>query len=149
MALCLGLMIDESPMKYLEITAQDRLLVQAAIEVITKNYREERHVVGAAVLCASGKSYAGVNVESCGYGPCAEPIAIGTAISQGEREFLTIVAVGGWSVTYPLLPPCGNCRQLLWDYAPKAAVLLDKDGALIKVSIADLMPLAFRNFYDT
>jgi len=67
-------------MKYLAITAQDRLLVQAAIEVIAKNYREERHTVGAAVLCSSGKTYAGVNVESCGYGPCAEPIALGTAI---------------------------------------------------------------------
>lgn len=135
-------------MKYLEITAQDRLLVEAAMEVIARNYREERHTVGAAVLCSSGKTYAGVNVESCGYGPCAEPIAIGTAISQGEREFLTIVAVGGWNADYPLLPPCGNCRQLLWDYAPNARVLLDKDGDLIKVSIGDLMPLAYRNFYD-
>jgi len=134
--------------KYLEITAQDRLLVEAAMEVIARNYREERHTVGAAVLCSSGKTYAGVNVESCGYGPCAEPIAIGTAISQGEREFLTIVAVGGWNADYPLLPPCGNCRQLLWDYAPNARVLLDKDGDLIKVSIGDLMPLAYRNFYD-
>jgi cytidine deaminase len=135
-------------MRYLEITPQDRLLVQAAIEVVARNYREERHTVGAAVFCASGKTYAGVNVESCGYGPCAEPIAIGTAISQGEREFMTIVAVGGWNSSYPLLPPCGNCRQLLWDYAPEAAVLLDKDGLLVKLAIGDLMPLAYRNFYD-
>ena len=135
-------------MKYFEITSQDRLLIQAAIEVIAKNFREERHTVGAAVLCASGKIYAGVNVESCGYGPCAEPIAIGTAISQGEREFMTIVAVGGWNASYPLLPPCGNCRQLLWDYASDAMILLDKEGTLIKVGIGDLMPLAYRNFYD-
>ncbi len=135
-------------MKYLEITAQDHLLIQAAIEVIAKNFRDERHTVGAAVLCSSGKIYTGVNVDSCGYGPCAEPIAIGTAISHGEREFITIVAVGGWNSSYPLLPPCGNCRQLLWDYAPKAMVLLDKDGKLIKVGIGDLIPLAYRNFYD-
>ena len=136
-------------MKYLAITAQDRLLVQAAIEVIAKNYREERHTVGAAVLCSSGKTYAGVNVESCGYGPCAEPIALGTAISQREREFVTIVAVGGWNASFPLLPPCGNCRQLMWDYAPEARVLLEKDGTLIKVGIGDLLPLAYRNFYDS
>jgi cytidine deaminase len=135
-------------MKYLEITSQDRLLVQAASEVIAKNYREERHTVGAAVLCSSGKIYAGVNVESCGYGPCAEPIAIGTALSQGERECVTIAAVGGWNANYPLLPPCGNCRQLRWDYAPPATVLLDKAGTLIQVGISDLMPLAYRNFYD-
>jgi len=135
-------------MKYIEINAQDHLLVQAAIEVITKNYREERHTVGAAVLCSSGKIYAGVNVESCGFGPCAEPIAIGAAISHGEREFITIVAVGGSNSNYPLLPPCGNCRQLLWDYAPEVMVLLHKDGRLIKVGIGDLIPLAYRNFYD-
>ncbi len=74
-------------MKYLEITEKDRQLVQAAVEVVTKHYREERHTVGAAVLCASGKIYTGVNVESVGYGPCAEPIAIGAAFSSGEKEF--------------------------------------------------------------
>jgi cytidine deaminase len=135
-------------MKTIAITAQDHLLVQAAIEVISRNFREERHTVGAAVLCASGKIYAGVNVESCGYGPCAEPIALGMAISQGERKFVTIVAVGGANASYPLLPPCGNCRQMLWDYAPEAMVLLDKEGTLIKVAIGELIPLAFRNFYD-
>lgn len=135
-------------MNYLEITSPDHQLVQAAIDVIRRNFRDERHTVGAAVLCSSGKTYAGVNVESCGYGPCAEPIAIGMAISQGEREFTTIVAIGGWDTRYPLLSPCGNCRQLLWDYSPQVMVLLQKDDKLIKVRIGDLLPLAYRNFYD-
>lgn len=136
------------PMKYIEITSQDQQLVQAAIDVISQNFRDERHTVGAAVQCGSGKIYTGVNVESCGYGPCAEPVAIGAAVSHGEKVFATIVAVGGWDTRYPLLSPCGNCRQLLWDYAPEARVLLQKDGRLIKVSIGDLLPLAYRNFYD-
>ncbi|OGO07745.1 MAG: hypothetical protein A3K46_06760 [Chloroflexi bacterium RBG_13_60_9] len=135
-------------MNYLEITSQDEQLVQAAINVLARNYREERHTVGAAVLCSSGNIYSGVNVESCGYGPCAEPIAIGAAVSRGEREFATMVAVGGGDADYPVIPPCGNCRQLLWDYAPHAAVLLNKNGALIKVSIRDLLPMAYKNFYD-
>ena len=135
-------------MKYLEITPQDHRLVQAAIDVIRQNFRDERHTVGAAVLCSSGKIYTGVNVESCGYGPCAEPIAIGAAISQGEKEFTTIVAVGGWDTRYPPLPPCGNCRQLIWDYEREAMVLLEKEGKLIKVKIGDLLPFAYQNFYD-
>jgi cytidine deaminase len=135
-------------MKYFDITSTDRLLVQAAIEVLSRNYREERHTVGAAVLCPSGKIYVGVNVESCGYGPCAEPIAIGTAITQGERDFATIVAVGGGNADNSVMPPCGNCRQLIWDYAPKAAILLNKNGNLIKVGIVDLLPMAYKNFYD-
>ena len=135
-------------MKYLEITSQDHQLVQAAMDVIGKNFRDERHTVGAAVLCSSGRIYVGVKVESGGYGPGAEPIAIGTAIRQGEREFTTIVAVGGWNTSYPLLPPCGNCRQMLWDYAPEAMVILEQDGKLITVKINDLLPLAYQNFYD-
>lgn len=135
-------------MKYFEITPQDHELIQAAVDVVGQNFRDERHTVGAAVLCASGKIYAGVNVEACGYGPCAEPIAIGTAISRGERQFITMVAVGGWDTRYPLLPPCGNCRQLLWDYAPEAMVILQKEGKMIKVGIGDLLPLAYRMFYD-
>jgi cytidine deaminase len=139
---------DGFSMKHLEITERDQQLVQTAIDVVSRNFRDERHTVGAALLCPSGKIYAAVNVEACGYGPCAEPIAVGMAISQGEREFTTIVAVGGWDTRHPLLPPCGNCRQLLWDYAPGMSVLLHKEGKLIKVGIADLLPLAYRNFYD-
>jgi len=135
-------------MNYLEVTSKDKQLVQAAIDVLARNYREERHTVGAAVLCGSGNVYAGVNVESCGYGPCAEPIAIGAAVSQGEREFETMVAVGGGGADNPVIPPCGNCRQLLWDYAPHAAVLLNKNGALIKIGIRDLLPMAYQNFYE-
>lgn len=135
-------------MKYLELTSSDEALVAAAIQVIRRAFRDERHTVGAAVLGASGRIHVGVNVESCGYGPCAEPIAIGAAISQGERGFSTVVAVGGWDTRYPVLPPCGNCRQLVWDYAPEAAILLHKNGQLIKVGIRDLLPLAYRNFYD-
>ena len=135
-------------MNFLEITPQDHQLVQAAIDVIRIGYREERHSVGAAVLCSSGKIYTGVNVESVGFGPSAEPIAIGAAFSQADRELVTMVAVGGWNQRYPLLPPCGNCRQLLWDYAPDAAVILEKDGKMIKVKIGDLLPLAYRFFYE-
>jgi cytidine deaminase len=136
-------------MKYLEILPQDQQLVQAAINVISRAFREERHTVGAAVLCPSGKIYTGVNVESCGYGPCAEPIAIGAAISQGEKRFTTIAAVGGWNTRFPLLPPCGNCRQLIWDYEREAMVILEKDGKLVKVGIGDLLPSAYQFFYDS
>lgn len=135
-------------MEYIEIEAGDRRLIEAAVDVIRKNYRKERHTVGAAVLCASGKIYSGVNVDSCGYGPCAEPIAIGTAISNGEREFLTIVAVGAANKDYPVLSPCGNCRQFLLDYAPDAMVILERDGRLVKARVRDLLPAPYLNFDD-
>ena len=135
-------------MKYHEIDAQDQELIEAATGVIRRNYREGRHSVGAAVRGASGRIYTGVNVESCGYGPCAEPVAIGAAISNGEREFLSIVAVAARDEGYRLLSPCGNCRQLLVDYAPQAVVILERRGAPAKTAAADLLPAAYSYFDD-
>lgn len=135
-------------MKYHEIDAQDQELIEAATGVIRRNYREGRHSVGAAVRGASGRIYTGVNVESCGYGPCAEPVAIGAAISNGERELLSIVAVAGWDEGYHLLSPCGNCRQLLVDYAPRAMVILERRGSPVKTVAANLLPVAYSYFDD-
>jgi cytidine deaminase len=133
-------------MQTVAVDAHDRELIQAAADVIRRNYAAERHQVGAAVRCASGRVYVGVNVESCGYGPCAEPVAIGAAISAGEREIVAIVAVYGGDERSPVLSPCGNCRQMLVDYAPNAIVILEQDGRLVKASASSLLPAAYRNF---
>ena len=124
---------------------QVRALVAAARDVLRRNYDPRRHVVGAAVLAASGKIYVGVNVEACGYGPCAEPIAIGAAISAGERRFLAIVAVMKHGRAFPVLSPCGNCRQLVYDYAPNAIVVFADGGKAHLARAADLLPGAYRS----
>ncbi len=130
-----------------EIDDKDRELIKIASEVINRNYTDPRHTVAAAVLCSSGKIYAGVNIESCGYGPCAEPIAIGRAITEGERVIERIVAVGGPDASR-MLPPCGNCRQLLFDYAPDCRVILQRDGILVKAPISLLLPEAYGLFQE-
>ena len=134
-------------MAFLPITSQDQRLIEAAWEVLQKNYHRDRHSVGAAVLCPDGRIYRAVNVEACGYGPCAEPIAIGTAISNGERQFLTIVAVHleGNENGYRVLSPCGNCRQLLMDYAPDAMVIFSDNGKVVKTAARNLLPGAYRS----
>jgi len=129
-----------------EIDKVDRELIAAARETLRRCYRAERHSVAAAVRCASGKIYTGVNIETCGYGPCAEPVAIGAAITAGEREIAAIVAVCKSGPKYPVLSPCGNCRQLLLDYAPDAMVILPIDGATRKTRARNLLPAAYRNF---
>jgi len=135
-------------MAHEEIDEKDRELIEAATEAIRRNYREDRHTVGAAVRASSGKVYVGVDVETTAYGPCAEPIAIGAAVSQGEREFVSIVAVSGGDPSFPVLAPCGNCRQLLADYAPDATVILPQGGKLVKARARDLLPLPYRRFRD-
>jgi len=132
---------------YKDLDPKDKELLDVAVDVIKRNYRDPRHTVGAAVLTESGKVYVGVNVDSCGYGPCAEPIAVGTAISNGEKTFKRIVAVGGQEGEN-LMSPCGNCRQLILDYAPDAEVILMHEGKPVKANIKDLIPDSYSNFVD-
>lgn len=134
------------PMQYHNLDDTDRELIKAASDAIERNYSHPRHTVGAAVLCSSGRVYVGVNVESCGYGPCAEPIAVGRAITDGERVIERIVAVGGSPGTFHVIPPCGNCRQLTFDYAPECWVIIPHESKVVKVKARDLIPDAYSNF---
>jgi cytidine deaminase len=127
---------------------KDQALIAAAREVLRRNYRPVRHTVGAAVLAGSGRTYTGVNVEACGYGPCAEPIALGAAFSNGEQSIRAIVAVCRRADAYPVLSPCGNCRQLLVDYAPEAMVILEVGGETVKARAIDLLPGAYVSGFD-
>ena len=69
---------------------------------------------------------------------------MGIAISNGEREFDTIVAVHDKALNC-VIPPCGNCRQMLFEYCPEIKVIVnDEDGSLIKVTAKDLLPFAWQ-----
>ncbi len=133
-------------MPYLALDTEDEQLIETARAVLERNYLYWRHTVSAVVLCGSGKLYPGINVESCGYGPCAEPIAIGRALTDGEREFRKIVALGGPPDKLRYMSPCGNCRQLLNDYAPNCLVILKHNGQLVKVAARYLIPDAYEHF---
>lgn len=133
-------------MKTLPLNTADNILISAAVAAIRANYSHPRHTVGAAVRCASGQVYTGVNIETCGYGPCAEPVALGAAVTAGERAFDIVVAIAGGGDDIEVLQPCGNCRQLLADYAPDAMVILPVQGHVVKVRAAELLPEPYPNF---
>lgn len=128
----------------MNLEKQELELIAIAGKAITDNYDSLNfyHTVGAAVRCESGKIYCGVNVFSV-HGACAEQIAIGTAITAGEREFECIVAVRG-EHGEEVLPPCGNCRQMLSDYAPQCEVIIQEENRLIKVLAKELLPFAYQ-----
>jgi len=123
------------------IYKNDLELIEAAKIVINKNYDEVNynHTVGAAIRCKSGNIYVGVNVYGI-HGSCAEYIAIGGALTAGDREFDTIVAVRSIHEDNVIIPPCGNCRQLLMKYAPNIDVLIQTEDGVGKVSIQELLP---------
>ena len=132
-------------MTFFDITQKDRELIKIALETLEKNFDDGvyRHTVGAALRTRSGKVYSAVNCDGI-HGSCAEYVVMGTAISKGEREFDTIVAVNE-KAKNSLFSPCGNCRQMLFEYAPDIKVILNNDeGEMVKVSVKDLLPFAWK-----
>lgn len=125
------------------LTENDYELVKEAQKAIRLNYDQEHynHTVGAAVRCKNGKIYVGVNLYSL-HGACAEQVAIGTAITNGERDFDTVVAVRGKDGE-EILPPCGNCRQILNDYMPDCNIIISVHGELKKIKATELLPFSY------
>ena len=128
-----------------EITHEDRDLIRIALSTLENNFDDGvyRHTVAAALRCKDGRIFSGVNCDGI-HGSCAEYITMGMAISAGVREFDTIVAVHEKAAN-SVLAPCGNCRQMLVEYAPDIKVILNNDKKeMIKVSIKDLLPFAWQ-----
>jgi cytidine deaminase len=99
--------------------------------------------VGAAVRAKSGRIFSGCNVENAVYGLtlCAERVAIFKAISEGERGFDAIAVVAD---TETLTPPCGACRQVLWELCGDAEVVLaNLQGKTERYRMSALLPKPF------
>src|SRR5579872_4494148 len=99
--------------------------------------------VGAAVRAKSGRIFTGCNVENASYGLtlCAERVAIFKAISEGERGFDAIAVVAD---TDTLTPPCGACRQIIWEFCGDVPVVMSNlKGKVERESAAKLLPRAF------
>lgn len=120
------------------------LLVDAALAA-----REFAHApfskfrVGAAVEAEDGRVFTGCNVENATYGltMCAERVAVFKAVSEGARRFVRIaVAVD----TKTLTPPCGACRQILWEFCGDAGLtLVNLDGKREDLKLSKIFPRPF------
>ena len=114
-----------------------------------RHARENAHAaysnfrVGAALRATSGRIFGGCNVENATYGltVCAERVAIFKAISEGERGFDAIAVVTDMD---SLTPPCGACRQLIWEFCGDVPVVLANLRGKQKVMrMRDLFPNPF------
>src|SRR5579863_5444642 len=102
---------------------------RSALVAAAREARERAHApfsnfrVGAAVRATSGRIFGGCNIENATYGltVCAERVAIFKAISEGERGFEAVAIV---TDTNTLTPPCGACRQIIWEFCGDAEVVL-------------------------
>jgi len=118
-------------------------LLQAAAEV--RKFSQAKYSdfsVGAALLTPEDEIFTGCNVESSSFGLtiCAERVALTKALSEGKSTFTHIAVVGP---TDDYCPPCGACRQLLYDYAPDIEIILSSKNEIKKIPLKDLLPMAF------
>jgi len=126
------------------LNESDEQLIQAATDARARSVAPfSKFMVGAALQTKTGKVFTGCNIESASYGltVCAERVAIWKALSEGERDFTDLVVVAD---TETLTPPCGTCRQIIWEFAKHAQIVLaNLRGQREEVHIIDLLPRAF------
>ena len=127
-----------------------RLLIEKALEKLPNAYAPYSHYhVSAAALFDSGKIYTGVNVESALLGNtiCAERNAIFHGVAEGERRLIAVAVVGGKDgVCDEYCVPCGNCRQVMRDFADKDTMLVISartPGDYMEKTLEEMLPYSF------
>jgi cytidine deaminase len=119
-------------------------LIAAALQA-----RENAHApyskfkVGAAIEDDTGRIHTGCNVENATYGLtiCAERVAVFKAISEGARSFKRVGVVAD---TDTLTPPCGACRQILWEFCGDVEIVLaNLSGKSETLRLGGLFPRPF------
>ena len=121
----------------------DPLIAAAKLARENAHAKFSNFKVGAGLRASSGKIYGGCNVENATYGltVCAERVAIFKAISEGERKFDAIAVV---TDTDALTPPCGACRQLIWEFCGDVPVVMSNlRGTVEVIPMRDLFPKPF------
>jgi cytidine deaminase len=119
-------------------------LIAAATAARTRAFAPySKFQVGAALEALDGTIVPGCNVESASYGLtiCAERCAIFRGVTDGYHCFKRVAIV---TDTATPTPPCGACRQLLWEFAPDAEVILaNLNGDVLRYTVRELIPGAF------
>ncbi len=120
------------------------LLIEAALRARENAHAPYSHFrVGAAIEDSAGRVHTGCNIENASYGltMCAERVAIFKAMSEGVRAFRRIAVAAD---TEALAPPCGACRQILWEFGGDLEIILvNPRGKTETYRLKDLFPRAF------
>lgn len=111
-------------------------LIEAASQLINKCNDNNNHTVAAAILNEDGSITTGVNLYYFTGGPCAELVALAN-VAAGKHRPIMVVAVGN---NRRVLPPCGRCRQVLFEYYPEIKVIVSNKDVPVVKSISELLP---------
>ncbi len=135
-----------------KLVNSDRELIAAATAAIKLRYRNDWQEVGAALRTRSGRVFTGVNLDAYlgRMAVCAEAVALGRSfVEVGDDGIETIVAVRHprpkeKDQSIAVVSPCGACRELIFDYDPKARVIVPNGKTPTAVPIAELLPNKYR-----
>ena len=133
------------------LDAADHALVAAANDVLARHYRTFWHTVAAAVRGRDGRVWTGLHLGTTvgRLSVCAEAVAIGRAIMDGDGSIECAVAVRHpkpeeLDRELAVVAPCGACRELILDYSPDALVILKRPEGLLKLPVRALLPEPYR-----
>ncbi|MBI1244879.1 MAG: cytidine deaminase [Alphaproteobacteria bacterium] len=128
-------------------TDSDLALAEAARAAIARLYAENRHHIGSALRTRSGRIFTAVHLDTYvgRASVCAEAVALGRAIAEGESEIEAIVSVrhprpAEADRTIRIVSPCGICREMLADFAPGSRVIVPGEEGPVGVPVDALLP---------
>jgi cytidine deaminase len=143
--------LNEAVLRDVALTDDDHALIAAANAVMERHYRTFWHTVAAAIRSKDGRIWTGLHIGTTvgRLAICAEAVALGRAILEGDGTIQTAVAI-----RHPkpeeedrelaVVSPCGGCREMILDHAPGAMVIVRDASGLIKLPIRTLLQLPYR-----
>ncbi len=133
------------------LTDGDHELIAAANAVLEGYYKPFWHMVAAAIRSRDGRIWTGLHIGTTvgRLSVCAEAVAFGRALLDGDGTIQTAVAVRHpkpeeENRELAVVPPCGACREMILDHAPDASIIVKDANVLIKLPIRTLLPLPYR-----
>jgi len=127
----------------MKLTPEDNELLNAAKKAAENSYSPySNYKVGCAVKTGDGRIFTGCNVENGSYSLtlCAERVAIFKAVSEGYKDFSNIAIYVDSDESFP---PCGACRQVIFEFAPDINVIYACRKTMRIINIKELLPEAF------
>jgi cytidine deaminase len=135
----------------LTLSEADHALIAAAHDVLARHYKPFWHTVAAAIRGRDGRVWTGLHIGTTvgRLAVCAEAVAFGRALLEGDGSIETAVAVrhpkpDELDRELAVVSPCGACREMILDHCPDAAVLVQQAGVVVKLPVRLLLPLPYR-----
>ena len=119
--------------------------------MLRRHYRPLWHTVAAAIRGRDGRVWTGLHLGATvgRMSVCAEAVAYGRAVLEGDGSVETVVAVrhpkpDEHDRDLAVVSPCGGCRELFMDFAPAALMIVPGPAGLLKLPVAAMLPLPYR-----